>query len=96
MKEYKQVEIPARMSKQIARVRCDLCARDAEQPGNPWTKGSYDVAEVEVSYKEGDSYPEGGSGTTIKFDICPSCFKEILIPLLESKGATPRKEEWDY
>lgn len=60
----------------------------------------YEVKEsevrVEVRLREGESYPDGGSGTEIEIDICPDCFRDKLIPWLQSQGVRTEVEEWDW
>ncbi len=29
-------------------------------------------------------------------DLCPECFKERLLPWLDSQGAKARIEDWDW
>ncbi len=82
----------------VVEIRCDLCG----QAGNhlrshaPWAAGSYDVNETEVKMRTGHSYPEGGSGEEVKYDICPTCFTEKLMPWLASQGANPTRTDWDW
>jgi hypothetical protein len=80
-------------------VRCDLCGRTAPRPGHgqgTWGQYGGDVNEVTVSHRSGSSYPEGGSGETVEFDVCPDCFRDKLVPWLRSQGAEPRTTEWDH
>jgi hypothetical protein len=76
-------------------VQCDICGSQATDNDN-WEGEYYGVSETEIKYREGTSYPEGGSGTAIKVDICPTCFMEKLVPWLESQGVLIKKEEWDW
>ena len=92
---YEMRTIPSRDEKYIAGVRCDLCGRTAKGAWRQWTRGSFDVNEVEISFRDGSQYPEGGSGTKTEFDICPTCFKEKLVPWFTTQGAQPRVENWD-
>lgn len=81
---------------------CDLCgrkAKDADGPA-PWSGGSYDIDDttimVVVKREEGESCPSGGNKTTTEVDICPSCFKDKLLPWLVSQGAKPEITEVDW
>lgn len=98
MKIYGEKIIPRYVNEYVKSRRCDLCG--TESKGSEWQKGCYEVAEteitVEVRQKEGNSYPEGGSGTKYEIDLCPKCFKNRLIPWLKSQGATIQEEEWDW
>jgi len=76
------------------KMNCDLCNKESKQ--DDWTKQNYDVAETEVSIKEGTSYPEGGYGTEINIDLCMECFTYILIPFLEKQGVKINKKRWDW
>lgn len=79
----------------LVSVTCDLCGRDALRKNGAWGTHAYDATEVEVSLREGESYPEGGGGTIYEIDLCPECFKERLIPWLRSEGATVEQKEWE-
>ena len=46
--------------------------------------------------KTGSNYPEGGSGEETTIDICPDCFKDKLIPWVESFGGKPTVKEWNW
>lgn len=82
----------------IDTTTCDLClntvkgerwkAPDAEHPGNR--------QDVEIQYEYGSSYPDGGSGTTETFDVCPDCWLTKVVPWFRSQGAGPRIREWDF
>jgi hypothetical protein len=75
-------------------ITCDICKRTFA--GDVWEKKFYTVLETQVSMKTGVSYPEGGSGEKLTFDICPTCFKEKLIPALKELGAQPTTSEWGW
>jgi hypothetical protein len=78
-------------------MTCDLCGRESKaNHSDDWGEGNFDIAETEVRLKVGDSYPEGGAGTEIEFDICPKCFRERLIPWLESQGTKVEEKGWDW
>jgi len=73
---------------------CDLCGDKSE---NKWDEYSnYTVSKVRVQHEKGSQCSDGGSGEHIKYDICPKCFTEKLTPWLESQGAKPRIDEWDW
>lgn len=79
---------------------CDLCKKQIK---DGWDCFSVAGAEVKirrtwtyVSATEGIHYPEGGGDAeTIEYDVCVKCFKEKLIPFMESQGAEPTRREWD-
>jgi hypothetical protein len=81
-------------------VICDLCRKPAPLPQKQgrysvgvWTTNQYQVNQVLVSREYGSTYPGGHYTTTESFDICPECWKDKLVPWLQSKGATPTLEE---
>ena len=82
----------------LVETNCDLCGATAKS--GDWESSTYEVNEVEVEVivrtKQGENYPEGGSGTKIEVDLCPKCFKNILVPFLQSKGAKVEVETWDW
>lgn len=79
----------------LDKVICDICktVKPGEHARN-WDKDQpFKVNEVEMVYEEGQNYPTGGDITTIKYDICPYCFKDKVMPYLESLGAVPTISE---
>jgi len=82
----------------LVKLTCDLCRTEAK--GGDWESSTYEVNEVEVQMtvrqKEGSNYPEGGSGEDYLIDLCPTCFKERLVPWLRSEGADIVQREWDW
>jgi hypothetical protein len=78
----------------IDSITCDICKKTYR--GENWERERYDVLETQVKLHTGNSFPEGGSGEDIFFDICPICFVEKLIPVLKEFGAEPTREEWDW
>jgi hypothetical protein len=93
MKIYKTVTKPATTYQEVDQIACDLCGRTTRKR---WKEDGFDALETEVRIKEGSSYPEGGSGTEIEFDVCPDCFKSKLIPWLEGQGAKTTVREWEW
>lgn len=93
---YKEKIIPRRIIKVESHVECDLCGKEGTYG---WEDSNYEVADsivsVEVRCKEGDAYPDIGDGIEWKYDICPKCFKEKLIPWFESQGVD-REKKWEY
>lgn len=83
----------------LVEVTCDLCGT-AGKTEDRWSGSHYDVDETEISVvvkqKEGFSCPDGGSGTEFDIDICPTCFKEKLVPFLQDQGANIQPKEWDW
>ena len=98
MREYETVTRPATTYQHQTAVKCDLCEAIAD--GDDWADGEYRINETEIKViikqEEGSSYPEGGSGTAFEIDMCPNCFKNVLIPFLIEKGADIKEKEWDW
>jgi hypothetical protein len=96
MKIYEERKIPAETkSVQVGR-KCDLCGAEVRTPQYwSWTTETFNVAETKVECRTGTQYPEGGSGTVTEVDICTLCFRDRLVPWLESQGATVEEREWD-
>ena len=61
-----------------------------------WTKEDFERDETAISLEEGHYYPDSNYGEKLSIDICPNCFKNKLVPWLESQGAKMRKKEWWY
>ena len=80
-------------------VFCDICGKQSKNESF-WDESRWwsERTEVKVSIKQqqGQNYPEGGAGTEIIVDLCPQCFKEKLIPWLNSQGANVKEREWDW
>ncbi len=102
MKAIKRVTVPAHEEERTEYLACDLCGIRTTD-GRCWPEaaragevGPYIVRDVTVSLREGTSYPEGGNTETTIVDLCPRCFRDRLLPWLESQGAKPRGEETDW
>lgn len=94
MKRYRTEIVPAQPAKEVQRfdgLTCDLCKKEFDDEWN--AEHRFDVLETEVSMTTGSRYPDGWDTYTTTFDICPGCFKTVLVPLLKEKGAEPREEE---
>jgi len=82
----------------LIEISCDLCGRKAKNEN--WDASSYEINETEIEvtvrYKNGSVHPGGGWGTNLIVDICPKCFKDELIPFLESKGTKIEEREWEF
>lgn len=98
MRHYITKTEPVRAISVLDHTTCDLCGKTTKQ--GDWESSSYEIDETEIEVivrqKEGSNFPECGSGTKYIVDICPQCFKEKLIPWLESQGCTAKMEDWDW
>ncbi len=81
--------VPAHAEERLDKVVCDLCQKTIKEE-------RYEVDTVVVTYRNGDNYPEGGSGEETSFDVCSDCWKEKLLPWFKEQGASPQCEEWDW
>lgn len=98
MRVYRTVAVPASTRQVVDKVICDLCGKQGAL--GTWESSSYEVEETEIQIKvrqkDGESYPETGWGTEYNVDMCPDCFKDKLIPWLESQGCTAERKDWDW
>lgn len=98
MKLFENKEIPARTERRVVRRQCDLCG--CKSTGDDWDAGIWEVNDTEIkvtiTQKDGTNYPEGGSGNEYEIDLCPSCFKDRLVPWLIQQGASIKRREWDW
>lgn len=97
MKKYKKTKRTIE-DRELTNMVCDICGYDnkhySDWQNDPNNEGlSYFDTEVEVSYKYGTNYPEGGSGYKYDLDICPKCFMEKIVPLLKT-NKKPTKWDW--
>ncbi len=87
---------------EIVYIECDLCHKRAPNPDgteNEWLPKSdqYGVATTEIRMETGMRYPDSGDMEVVQFDICPTCFKEKLIPFFaEDGGSLPRTHKVQY
>lgn len=92
MNIYKTIEVPAKEAttkKVFYMTVCDICKSEAKERG-------YDVGEASIQMREGESLPDCGHGTEINIDLCMECFREKMIPFLESEGVVINETEWDF
>ena len=94
MRKYKQVETVEKRQV-LTSITCDICGKLHVAPwcDTDWREGNYSVDDVEISYRTGTSYPEGGSGKKYTFEICPQCFVEFLVPFINTFG-NAKKEHY--
>lgn len=100
MKEYrKETKTETHTRNVLVCRKCDLCGYATKKNG--WDEGIYEINDTEISVKiygeTGHSWPEG-SGDKVFYDIdlCPLCFKNKLVPWLNSQGANIERQETDW
>lgn len=81
----------------IVRVECDLCGAHGREDFDhilDWSDDafSYNVDETSMSITEGCDQPDGGSTTTVSADICPTCFRNVVMPWLISQGVVFKED----
>lgn len=89
MRHYEERIVPEHTEQRLSHVTCDIC-------GDEIKKEMYDATEMTIEMRTGSSYPEGGYGEKIEYDLCDECFKSKLMPWLEKKGAKREWEDWDW
>jgi hypothetical protein len=72
-------------------MTCDLCK--SERPVHYWSTSCEEYNETVVAMNFGVSCGPNKHIMQLSVDICPQCFKDILIPWLESQGAVSNLEE---
>jgi hypothetical protein len=92
MKHYKIKHIPATTTSSLDKTTCDLCGAEEDKSTRWPNPEPYDFNEVTISHEHGSRYPEGGYSQKISLDICPTCFKEHIIPALEAIA----KKKFEY
>jgi hypothetical protein len=97
MRKYEKRVEPVERN-DLIETTCDLCGALAKK--GHWESSAYEIGEVEIEVtvrqEDGTAYPEGGWGTDYMVDMCPGCFKNKLIPWLESQGCKAKRKEWDF
>ena len=97
MKTY---ETKTREEQVCTKMICDLCGFQSPSAGS-WPSRDpddyYYTGNTTVEFRDGHFYGDGeGSGLEFKADICPTCFKEKVMPALANLGCGVKIQEWDY
>jgi hypothetical protein len=92
-KIYKEQQIPAQTKTVLAQTLCDLCGKDLNDQD---VEHVFEVHDVTISCRTGESYPEGGSGQCVEIDLCTVCFLGKLVPWFAGQGAVIKHKEWDW
>lgn len=86
--------------KVLVKRTCDICGCEAIDHSRWATESSWQSNEttlrIAVHQTEGTNYPEGGWGKEFIVDMCPQCFKDKLIPWINSQGGNVQEQEWDW
>ena len=92
MKVYKEIEYMT-SSTHLVKMICDLCRAETL---SQWKKNDSDAVEIEIRLTEGFACSDGGGGTRIAIDLCPTCFKSQLVPWIQMQCGNVHVEEWDF
>lgn len=103
MKVMETITIPPKPSetkKIVSHILCDLCGT-VGHPGYSgeveWDRNKAgDQTETAVVCKAGYASCDGGHWNTVSFHICPGCFRDKLVPWLESQGAKKTDDEIEW
>lgn len=94
--ETKQVTI----EQETTEATCELCGAKAvaarSSGENDWSRNLARTYETTLVCRDGWCCSDGGSGTEILVDLCYVCFRNKLVPWLESQGAKIQEKEWDW
>jgi hypothetical protein len=61
-----------------------------------WDKDPYTIAHVNISASYGSHFPEGTDMHTDIIDVCPECWKAVVVPFFTGLGAKVREEDIDW
>jgi hypothetical protein len=104
MKIKKQIIIPKKKNEKVVELICDICKKNiivvnAGLDNNNWATNEYEnnMQKVTIKLEDGnDCLGSGGESTETEFDVCPECFKEKIMPFIESFGSKPQVTEHDW
>jgi hypothetical protein len=92
--------VPEKTKEVVSHVLCDLCGavgKSGYSGEADWKEADdWESTETSVLVKTGCGNSEGGHFKLELFHICPSCFREKLVPWLESQGGKPSRDEIDW
>ena len=89
MKHTKETIVPIHTETTTIKVECDLCGKELMD-------GRFNVDDVTLKLESGSRYPESCDIERTTVDMCGECFKNKLLPWLESLGVKPKVEEIDW
>jgi hypothetical protein len=94
---FAEMHVPAHTEKCLVERTCDICACEADRPGQgDWVaQNGYAISRTTVTFEEGTNFPGDYDTKTLAFDICPTCFMQHLVPFMATHGAKPRTNRED-
>lgn len=90
MKKYEQKTYTKR---EVCSMTCDICKETVND--DSWGEGYYDRTFVTIEMTEGEVYPEGDFRQGYSYDICPDCFRNHIVKLMDSLGAEMTEYDLD-
>ncbi len=85
MKIFKSIQVPSQTKVIEDKRSCDICG--FESKGYSWYAGVYEVDETEIKVTVRQK--------EYTIDICPKCFKQKLVPWMQSQGANIEPIDWE-
>ena len=97
MRKVTTIEKTVIQKTEVTEIFCDICGEKGHKEifDSVGWKDDPERLESAVYVNEGTCYHDAAWGTVTYFDICPNCFKSVLIPLLKTKGIDPQTREYD-
>lgn len=90
-------------TKALQEMKCDMCGKTSDRSDWIVTEPDSYPSErmVETIIKINDTSRTycadyGGDSKNASIDLCPDCFRQKLIPFLESQGVKIHVEEYDW
>jgi len=70
-------------------IECDICGETTQDlglnRGAQWSIGTHNKDIIAIVREKGASYPEGGWSNYKELDVCPDCWENKIVPLIESE-----------
>lgn len=86
MREFEIVEVPATTRKRVTTMSCDICGKDIPYK---YDKDRIETVTIEISKTTEVVGDDKTSWTEEHFDICPSCYDDVIVKVMEEVGAKP-------
>ncbi len=88
-----KIKVPAHIEEKVicSKTTCDGCCKNIDN------NNCYEVNDVTIEARIGDTFPECDSSSLYELDCCGECFLNKIIPALKKIGFIVRKrptESW--
>ena len=89
----KETEIVLKNRIKTEKVKCDMCDKEGipidediwpRDLGVSWPSAHHQTLLTNLSYIDKWNYPDEGYGEIIHYDICHDCFKNKLLPVIQT------------